>query len=199
MPYPNIPTGFALARIRFILDGAQHDPQVIIGYQVVDTTGNADTHCNQLFSNWAPLLASSSNQLTLQDVTNVENVGGVLTEGHSNNTPVVGSSTSAPVPANTSILVHKTTGLIGRHFRGRMYWPGLPTNGTDPSGSSLNSTSVSSLQVLFDTARAGMETLLLPMYLLHRSTVVPPTHVIDLHVEPLLATQSRRLRKVAHR
>ena len=80
-----------------------------------------------------------------------------------------------------------------------MYWPSVTISNLDSTGSSLNSTALAAMQGDFDTARTQLETDNLPMYLLHRGGTVPPTHVIDLHLEPLLATQSRRLRKVAHR
>jgi len=198
-PYPNIPPGFGLVRLEFTLAGAQHNPQIIYGYK--DTTGGsviaaADLH----FGIWgADMMPDLATDLVLIAAHVVRNAGGTLEEGNSTSAPAPGGSANVPVPANTSILIRKGTGLIGRHFQGRMYVPGCPRTDTDSAGSVLTSVSVGGFQADAAGLLGHLTTDFVQMYLLHRSPTVAPTVVTGLSVESRLATQSRRLRKVAHR
>jgi hypothetical protein len=198
-PYPSIPLNFGLAKLVFTLDGAIHDPMVLHGYQLGDLAGNADDHAESIWTAWSSIMGDFSTSLALQEVDVVENRSTGLVEGHSSSAPIAGSTGGQPVPPNTSLLVHKTTGLIGKHFRGRIYWPGLPASACDTAQTNVRATPLAAFQVDFDSVRTLLVGDNLTMFILHRSTAVPPTEVIDLHVEPLLATQSKRLRKVAHR
>src|SRR5229473_1782250 len=104
-------------------------------------------------------------------------------------------------PINACPLVRKNTGLVGKHFRGRMYLPGTTQGDTDSTGSNLTNTALTTYQTAltaFFTAIAGGTQSSL-MVLLHSLVSVPPTTVTSLTVQQLYAAQRRRLRRAAHR
>jgi hypothetical protein len=198
-PYPSIPPGFALIRLTFTLAGAAHDPAVLYGAATdpgETVAAEADEHFNTFATHW---MADLSTSLTLLDCHEVRNIAGALQEGDSVTAPIARSTGGQPVPPNTALLVRKGTGIIGKHFRGRSYIPGLPASATDSAQANVRTTPLAAYQADATAWLTALTAETSPMYLLHRSLAVAPTLVTDLGVEALLATQSRRLRKVAHR
>jgi hypothetical protein len=122
--------------------------------------------------------------------------------------PVIGSDATvadgsngenALVPQNTAWLVHKRTGSGGRSGRGRMYFPGVWESGVSSTGvvsSSVLSTYNPSLTAWLTAIAAIVEVG--SMHLLHDSTgaaaLDAPTPVTSLNLDPMVATQRRRLR-----
>jgi hypothetical protein len=198
-PYPNVPAGFALCRFQFTLAGAAHDPMIIFGITDDGTSTPADLIDDAAEPFNSGVMPDLSSSLTLVSGSIVLNRGGTFSEGASTFGATAGGTGGQPVPPNTSILVPKSTGLIGKHFRGRIYVPGLPASAADSAQARIRATPLLAYQADFAGWLTALATASINMVLLHRSPAVSPTTVIGLGVEELLATQSRRLRKVAHR
>lgn len=102
------------------------------------------------------------------------------------------AASGAGVPPNTAALVEKRTALGGRSGRGRMFIPGLQESNVETGGEiSLG------LYSLFNASLAAwladIETLATNMVLFHNASS-DPTIVDSLDLDPLTATQRRRLR-----
>lgn len=105
---------------------------------------------------------------------------------------LVGGQTDSPVPPNTALLVEKRTAVGGRSGRGRFYLPGVP-EGSVPGSGILTVTIQGFWQARADAFLTALETFSTGMYVLH-NTSSDPTSVTDLQVDPVVATQRRRLR-----
>jgi hypothetical protein len=108
----------------------------------------------------------------------------------------IGTSGGACLPQNCAGLIHKRTALAGRKGRGRMYLPSffLPEASIDSIGA-LNSALVTNLTNSINSFLSGLTTEGVPMVLFHESSPPSPTLVTSLQVDPIIATQRRRLRK----
>jgi hypothetical protein len=122
--------------------------------------------------------------------------------------PVIGSSgiTQAGsdgdplLPQNSAYLVHKRTSYGGRGGRGRMFLPGVRENEVDSIGAVTAGTVTT-----FNTALSNWLTAIFAaagtdgMVLLHDSVgafaAVAPYIVTGLNLDPVIATQRRRLRR----
>jgi hypothetical protein len=106
--------------------------------------------------------------------------------------------TAAPLPQNCAVLVHKRSGLPGRRARGRLYLPGI-SEGVVSAAGVIETATVSSFQGIFNqwiTALVAVTTVE-RMVLLHSpgvSPIIPPTPVVNLVMDPVIATMRRRLR-----
>jgi hypothetical protein len=96
---------------------------------------------------------------------------------------------------NTAILVRKSTTQGGRMNQGRFYIPGYTESGVDDAGVVLPG-DVTLLQLTMDALITHLQTLEIPMVLLHGKSdgLGLPLAVTKLSVQPLVATQRRRLR-----
>jgi len=90
-------------------------------------------------------------------------------------------------------LVTKVTAKGGRSGKGRMYVPGMPEAVCDPGGN-LVGTEPADMQAQFDEFLAALGALGVTPYLLH-SDSSDPDEILSFSVQPLAATQRRRLRK----
>lgn len=105
-------------------------------------------------------------------------------------------------PSNVAVLVRKLTARGGRRGRGRFYVPwGVTDAGVDDVGN-IASTNLANIQQAADDFLSGLSTappsgIGDPMVLLHNSegSTAPgvPNEVLQLLVDPLVATQRRRL------
>lgn len=117
------------------------------------------------------------------------------------NVVVPGTGAWESPPINTSLLVQKLTGVAGRRNKGRAYWPsmGVAEADVDTLGQ-ITSTRVGLLQTQWDTLMTGFTGSDFTPYMLHggtkaNPTVAPlPTRIIRFLMEPLVATQRRRMR-----
>lgn len=106
-----------------------------------------------------------------------------------------------PEAPQVAALVKKSTSFAGRQFRGRMFVPGIAQGAVDADGT-LTAGAVTGIQGLFDSNPNSLlqqhATKDVPMVLLHNDPLVgvapAPTTLDNLFVEPLVATQRRRLR-----
>jgi hypothetical protein len=197
--YPNIPTGYALARYHFLTMGGDEHAYIITGHHVTVTFTTAEDLANQLFDDYsANAFFGINNSVTFQDVSVVWNDGGLLVDGISSRTPVVGGSTTAPVAPQVAVIAKKITGQIGKHHRGRMYIPGVDTSKVDAHQSNLLTAAQTAFESALQTWAAALITDGVQLALFHRNPAVSPDLVTDLIVEPILATQRRRQRKAPH-
>jgi hypothetical protein len=197
--YPNVPAGFVLARYHFLTGGGDHHAFIICGHH--NNTGGTDpvVIANALFNSYGGnAFVDASDLTTFEDVQAVVNNAGTLVEGTSTVGPTVGGISASPMSPQVAVLVHKSSGLLGRHFNGRLFVPGIADTELQSDMSSLTSGALTALQAGFDAWLADLVTRNLVLHLLHRNVAVLPTPVTHLSVEPQVGTQRRRNRKAAH-
>lgn len=198
-----IPTGYAHIGMQF-----RHnlDPEpwwVTWGVDVSDfgTTDLAEIGAGNINAFWPTFVDQFSTAVTL--------LGCQVRLGDDSASPPVhfqadgrnGSNTDAKLPQNCALLVKKQTGLGGRQHRGRMFMPGVLSEGEVDAVGQISSASMTSLTgdvVNFLSAlESGVGEGPMPMVVLHNQTGTDtplPTPVTSLVVDPRISTQRRRLR-----
>lgn len=110
-----------------------------------------------VFANWwttaARLHCTNTLSLVLIVLDALDNVAGLHKEYSTGFTGGGGIATQG-LPGNVSASVKLATGLRGRSFRGRMYWPGLATNMI--TGGQLNTTEQAGIQTVVNTLRTNL-------------------------------------------
>lgn len=106
-----------------------------------------------------------------------------------------GDNVSDPMPPNVAYLVKKITGLGGRKGRGRMFLPGVARGGINSDGT-LSTSNLADLNTRVEDFREAIRSItgVEETYLFHSSSLDDPTEITQLVVDPLVATQRRRLR-----
>lgn len=94
----------------------------------------------------------------------------------------------------TSCLVQKKTGLVGRQNRGRMYWPFVLPQGEVLRDGTINGVTRSDLQVIATSLFEVLELEGPGMVILHSGSS-DPTTVTELQVAAQTGTQRRRNRQ----
>lgn len=111
-------------------------------------------------------------------------------------TTTPGTAAGAYPSPNVAVLVHKTTARGGRRGRGRMFVPwGIAETSLAEDGT-ITSTQVTTLNTAFGNLLTQLTSNGVPMVLLHNpglSAAGSPNLVTGLRVDPLVATQRRRL------
>jgi hypothetical protein len=122
-----------------------------------------------------------------------------------NRSPIILGTIAAPSPPQVALVVRKTSGLVGRRFKGRFYVPGVLFDSTVDDAGLVTSTAVG----LFQTAFTAFQTTLalaasateasLALAVVHSppksGAATPlPNRVQALSVQALTATQRRRIR-----
>lgn len=138
----------------------------------------------------------TSNQYTYKGISlkGIDNLGDPW-EASSPDTQV-GNNSSAVLPSNCCVLVRKLTGVPGRANRGRMYVPGIVSEGAVDANGVITTLEVEAIQDLFDDWSAdvadpfttGIEGFLV----LHPED--PGTLITQFVVDARIATQRRRMR-----
>lgn len=191
---PVIPIGHCQCNIRFTGLAVPTGAELTLGInQSLQTPAQVATAVGGFFSN--NLLSPLANEVTLSSV--------LCKFGPNNTGPsaevafqVAGSASGAAGPPNFSLLVKKVTGDGGRAGRGRWFIPGLPEGQVDEGGFILQAT----LDDYQDRLDAFLNDLIgqdLPPVVLHGagSPLVSPSEITSLEVQPLGATQRRRMRR----
>lgn len=190
-----IPGGYAQVNLKWTGNGVPLGAQTTFGVTCPIGAIPADvmTPVNQALQ-FSDFCAQMSNEVSITSI--LVKVGpnetGPMGESASN---YPGKVVSTPVPPNVAILVKKATALGGRKAQGRLFLPGAPENQVS-SGGQLNPPHVDALQATMDKFLQGLTTYNSAMHLLHtlENSPVPPYPVMRLDVNPLVATQRRRLR-----
>lgn len=167
-------------------------------------TGDPQTDIEEVYEGWVTAggfcaAANMSPNYTFTGCSMIYNNAGIM-EGYESTGPaVVGTSAQmAQMIVGNSLLVQKRTGRVGRHFRGRGYWPiTLISEGDISAMGQIASTPLADLtdQVETTTAAWLAATDWRPV-LLHSDTVVTPgyTAITSWQLQSKVATQRRRLR-----
>lgn len=207
MPSLNIPGGFGLGAIRLNLTG---DPQpMYVTFGVGPDVGGTDDPvqvANTLLGAFQAdfgIWMSSAYQIASCEVryhTALEAPDDPLHIAVSTASAVAGGRSEPPMPQNCAVLVHKRTASAGRRNRGRFYLPGINEQAVDGTGRLIAGDLLTGLitqagEFLGDYATGGVGNL----YLLHSDPVGvegpgAPTQITALQVDPIIATQRRRLR-----
>jgi hypothetical protein len=177
------------AFITFAVDPTATDPQVV-----------AD-QCVSAFGAAGSLLACIDQNVTMlaaRVALGTDGTSDVVAIGAG---PIVCTWAGSSLPPNCAVLVHKRTARGGRRGKGRMYIPwaagsAIPENGT------VMAADVTRVGASFTAWRNALATNPGPLVLLHRnsepgipnpSPAGPPDTVTGHTVDPLIATQRRRL------
>ncbi len=118
--------------------------------------------------------------------------GGPPIVGEGVNTARGGTSRSTP-PPNVAVLVKKRTALGGRTNRGRFYIPWYVNETSIDEAGQLDSGSKAEIQTAMNALRGNLAVAGVPMVVLHSTDPAVPAVVIALTLDPLVATQRRRL------
>lgn len=121
--------------------------------------------------------------------------GGVLTYDL-DNTAIVGTkAASSGTPINTSIIVRKGTGIVGKRYRGRIMLPNmtvpeiniLQTGIIDAAGLAI-------VQGQYDGVNTAMQSSVAPQVLGHSVSEVLPTFINTLTVNNKMGSMPHRIR-----
>jgi hypothetical protein len=199
-----IPPGYGQATLVFYATGVAEFVNCTMGFKNNDTVERTADYMASVFRIEATKVGAMceatkmSSQWTLAGADVSYNRGQDLEMGTSR-ASTVGTLAISPLPVNCAFLVRKNTVLGGRRHRGRWY---LPPAWVDENlvgaGGAFTITSVyTDLQTRLTKYLADLDTALFPMYVLHGGPgdfVPPPTKVTSLSLQPVLATQRRRMR-----
>lgn len=194
----DIPSGYGQATMSIQLAYRANPWTFSHGYQMDVGGATPSDNAEAIFGGWnqvgAPLQGTPMlTAATFVSVKVIENRLGVMLEGEFVGNAAGGSVAGIP-PPNVSVLVQKRTGLSGRKHRGRIYFPAITFAETEvDNAGEISSGTLSDLQDAFDLTLDSLATADLPIYLLHHE-VLAPDRVTSLPVQPLIATQRRRLR-----
>lgn len=193
-----IPEGFGIAKLRWkpltspdeviTTFGFLHDPLV----SAEDEAGAIRTIAIATNRPLNPARYSTRYQSVGVEVTVMTGTGPVTGESVAF---VTGTGTGTPLTTNTAVLLKKITARGGRKGRGRMFIPGIGVSEIDVDEVGIiASGDVSALQGVwggfFDDLSASPT---LPV-LLH-SDGGPPDSITSVQIQPIVATQRRRLRR----
>lgn len=202
-----IPEGFGNAVFKWAIVGRRLPVSVSLGYVPDDATVDPTIHADTMYAaaTAAGSFAKAADmiiQYTFVGVTTTFNDGGTIVGGESTGPSVVGTQPqSNPMIISSSFIVQKRTGLVGKQFRGRAYFPKCYGGeaGVDYLGN-IDSAEVGAFQGYMDAFVVALSADAHPliMQLLHhppKTGVAPvPTQITSLRVESNVGTQRRRLR-----
>ena len=195
-----IPPGFAQATIPFKHISVAREAVITFGVDVSDAGGDYQAAITTIYSAYAA---------TFGTVLDSDVAGGPvrLRVGQDGGDPLAVEGTAvfsagaggASLPSNCAVLFKKTTATGGRKGRGRFYLPwSCADSGVDDVGQ-IEPSDVPEFQTLATDFLEQLATGVpeTPMVLLHDSSGIgvepPPSPVLALTVDPLIATQRRRL------
>lgn len=185
-----IPDGFIQIVFNLRLDN-DVDPMCITmagSYGDPINTGLADAIQTNTETNWENMLGIGYHMTSV--VVRTEEKASESTLGE-----IDGTGSAAMCPPNTAYLVKKNTALRGRENQGRFYLPGVAESSVDSNGN-LSSGTISGLGGELEDFRENVVSALgsgETIVILH-STSADPTPVQNFVLQPVVATQRRRLR-----
>lgn len=197
-----IPTGFINCHFKFQQSGVAHPSTFAIGFDATAFSGNLDTFATAIASAWigAYGLANILDSYVFLGVKLYLGPGDPFLVGEDIRSNQ-GTASGAPLTSNTTLLLKKTTGVAGVRYRGRMYSPALQVAETGVTGyGTIDATTRTNTQARYDLAFAAMQAVtgVGPYVLFHApsedSATPPPTVISSLILEPVVATQRRRMR-----
>lgn len=182
-----IPTGHAQVSQALQLSGDSAPYYITYGIASPVASGLAETLRGIFVTAWtAPVHTSYSiSTCRVRDESSYDE--------YTANTP--GAFTGTALPQNVACLIEKLSLAVGRRNRGRIYMPGvLGASGNVDANGSIQSSRLSQLQTVCTTWLGALTSASHHMVILHSSGTPTPTSVSSLSVDPVVATQRRRLR-----
>jgi hypothetical protein len=199
-----IPPGFAQVLVPFAHTGLARKAAVTFGIDLAgDPPLTGSTLPEKLLGNLSANLAGAiDTSVTVGPI--------VVRVGQDGGDPVVllgvttfvGTSSSEKVCSNVALLVRKRTAAGGRRNRGRYYWPWMLSDSAVDEIGQISGGDVTGLQAAhsaFLTAVGATSGSVpgTPMVILHStsglSVPAAPTAVTSVVIDPVVATQRRRL------
>lgn len=201
-----IPVGFGQAVYQLRLTGDNEPMVVTMGHDLAEVVGgDYQTIVDRLHTSFGlemmPRVAS--NYTFEATFLYVGQDGGPPAVFESTEDPVTGGMAGNPLPQNSAMLFRKRTSAAGRRGRGRLYLPGIQEQDVSALGV-IDGAVVTALQARADAWMdwlTGVEvgSVAYPPVILHRTEGIgvepPPTPVTALVIDPVIATQRRRLRR----
>ena len=201
-----IPEGFGNAVLSYQVSGRSNPITVGLGYSPessVDPTAHANAIMTAMTLVGTPSAAARmTHDFTFVGVTCTYNDAGTMVGGASTEPAVTGTQvTDDFMIVNSTWLVQKRTGLVGKHYRGRFYFPFMDGSEGNANGNGVvNNALVVLMQSYwntFFTALGDGTPVIIPNLLHHEpavGTAPVPTPISSFLVKSKLATQRRRLR-----
>lgn len=121
---------------------------------------------------------------------------GALTTYDLNETAIVGTLGGVQgTPINTSLIIRKNTGLVGRRYQGRWMFPNMYiTEGNISQAGTMAVATAAPLQTLLNTCLADQVTAGIPAVLGHSVSEIAPSPINSVTVGLKVGTMSRRIR-----
>lgn len=194
-----IPPGFAAVALEMRLAGFSRSAFITYGVEneaaLTDPVAIAQAQLTAL-SSGGGFLTQLDNSVTMASATiRLGQDGGEPLVGVATGV-LTGALTSNSPSANVALLVHKRTAVGGRRNRGRFFIPWYVSEGDVGEDGVIVGTGVTAKQNAMNSWRIALGAAAFPMVVLHSvGNTAPgvPTPVSALQVDPLIATQRRRL------
>lgn len=187
-----IPPGFAQVTLPFDHQASSRDALVVFGVEnagaFTQPSDLADAVWSAVNADLVPIIDAN---VVLGPVEVRMNVGGTELVGQGADSSL-GAAVNETVPANTAVLWKKVSGIAGRKNRGRMYLPWAAAENDVTEVGVISPSTVTDFQTAADAFLGDLATADVPMVILHNS-VGTPTSVTSLVVDPLVATQRKRI------
>jgi len=188
-----IPEGFGEAAWEFSCLGDPDPWFVTIGVAFEDPFDPQD-QLLAMNDTWSTNLREITNDVvTLVRSKITFNEGGTIMEAERAQNQL-GNDSGAKLPQNCALLVRKSTGLAGRHFKGRNYWPGILSVEWVNEIGVIDNTTMGDLQDAFDAVYSDLNGVTNAQPALLHSDATDPTFITGFVVQNVIATQRRRLR-----
>jgi len=168
---------------------------VTYGIEVLDLPANPQLDINEADDDfraaWRPLLDSSMRFEPA--VGYYQPVGGALELWTSARVAVAGLAARNSPPPQVACVIRKRTANVGKAYRGRIFMPGLLDETNVDELGVISGAGVIAIQARADAWLASRAGILTNLWLFHQKSLVLPTRITQLLVQPIVRTQRRRL------
>lgn len=121
--------------------------------------------------------------------------GGTLYYDLNPNAIVGTKSGSNGTPINTSIIVRKVTGIVGKRFRGRQMLPNTTVAEANISQAGIiDATGLATISSQYDSLYTAWAASDFPPYLGHSVSEVAPTEILSFSINEKVGSQPHRIR-----
>lgn len=194
-----LPNGYGLFKPTFTLAGSTKIFQTAVMFKN-DTGLDALSAGNQIRGYWVAAggpanAAQMYIGYTLAQTESYVMAGGILTYAL-NNTAVVGTKAgSLGTPINTSVIVRKVTGIVGKRYRGRIMLPNMwATEAGISQAGIMDAATVAAVQGIWTTAFTPWAAGSCPPMLGHSVSEIAPNFVTAMTVNDKLGSMPHRIR-----
>lgn len=195
-----IPEGFAQASALFDRIAGGDEAFVVTGHGLGLPPNDPTDVANAVFDAWEGSEIGTQFMATtwrMRQVSVRVNRGNGIETGTSTRAAIPGQASSPALPPNVAVLVRKVTGLGSREGRGRMYLPGTQEDIVNDNGVII-APHLGNWQPFAQQFNALCAFNNVELHVLHSLPQLggapAPTPVATLVVQPLVATQRRRIR-----